>query len=145
MPNIFFQNLFYSAKLLLKFFYTNGTRTDQKRSPAVFFDKRDYWSSLPEVFSKKVILKAFAKFSGKQLCHWHRCFLKQEFSALMFSCKFCESTYQNKSLQDLIYAFYGKDTHIKNFFESCTLALSCTSSNMYFIDHRLISDKVIKN
>ena len=55
------------------------------------------WNSRPEVFCKKVILKNFAKFTGKHLCQSHFFNkvaglrpVKKETLALVFSCEFCE-------------------------------------------------------
>ena len=57
-------------------------------------------SSHPEVFCKKVVLRNFAKFTGKDLCQslffnkvasLETCnFIKKETSAQVFSCEFCE-------------------------------------------------------
>ena len=58
-----------------------------------------YRSSCPEVFSKKGVLRNFAKFAGKHLCQGlffnkvagGACnFIKKETLAQVFSCEFCE-------------------------------------------------------
>ena len=50
--------------------------------------------SLPEVFSKKGVLRNFTKFTGKHLRQSHLChlcnFIKKETLAQVFSCEFCE-------------------------------------------------------
>ena len=45
-------------------------------------------SSRPEVFSKKGVLRIFAKFTGKHLCQ--SLFLNKETLAEVFSCDFCK-------------------------------------------------------
>ena len=55
-------------------------------------------SSLPDVFCEKVVLRNFAKFTGKHLCQGFifnkvagACnFIKKKALAQMFSCEFCE-------------------------------------------------------
>ena len=49
-------------------------------------------SSRPEVFCKKVVLRNFAKFTGKQLCQRPQAyiFIKKETLAQVFSCEFCK-------------------------------------------------------
>ena len=57
-------------------------------------------SSCPEVFSKKGVLRYFAKFTGKHLCEsffFNKVaglrpakFIEKEILAQVFSCKFCE-------------------------------------------------------
>ena len=48
-------------------------------------------SSRPEVFCEKVVLKIFAKFTGKHLCHslFSATLLKKKAQAEVFSCEFC--------------------------------------------------------
>ena len=51
---------------------------------------KEYRNSRPEVFCKKRVLRNFAKFTGKRLCHslFLNNFIKKE--TQVFSCEFCE-------------------------------------------------------
>ena len=60
--------------------------------------RKTFRSSCPEAFCKKGVLRNFAKFTGKHLCHSFFCrkvakvatLFKKETMAQVFSCEFCE-------------------------------------------------------
>ena len=76
---VHFINLYW-LKPITKYFSVTSNHLEYTRS------------SRPEVFCKKVVLRNFAKFTGKQLCQRPQAciFIKKETLAQVFSCEFCE-------------------------------------------------------
>ena len=76
---VHFINLYW-LKPITKYFSVTSNHLEYTRS------------SRPEVFCKKVVLRNFAKFTGKQLCQRPQAyiFIKKETLAQVFSCEFCK-------------------------------------------------------
>ena len=97
-PLILLSSLFYSVRHFVK----GLIKTDHNLS-GIFIHSfihsfiHHNRSSLPEVFCKKGVLRNFATFTGKHLCHglyFNKVvglyFIKKETLAQVFSCKICE-------------------------------------------------------
>ena len=77
-------------------------------------------SSRQEVFCKKSVLRNFAKFTGKHLCH--SLFFKKEVLAEVLSCEFSEiskNTFSYRHLRWLLRAFQSEST-LYSFRTSCS-------------------------